>query len=88
MQAARAGRYEQKFISQYFLADLWYTVYISVFGLNKVNVKHVGILIQRLNEIIFFAPLEDISACFNQKLTKVYIFLQKTRHRPGFTDRV
>ncbi len=24
---ARAGRYEQKFISRYFLADLWYTVY-------------------------------------------------------------
>ncbi len=27
----RAGRYEQKFISQYFLADLQYTVYLSVF---------------------------------------------------------
>ncbi len=27
----RAGGYEQKFISLYFLADLRYTVYISVF---------------------------------------------------------
>ncbi len=27
----RAGRYEQKFISRYFWADLRYTVYISVF---------------------------------------------------------
>ncbi len=28
----RAGRYEQKFISLYFLADLRYTVYLSVFS--------------------------------------------------------
>ncbi len=31
----RAGRYEQIFISLYFWADLRYTVYFSVFGLNK-----------------------------------------------------
>ncbi len=31
----RAGRYEQKFISLYFWADLRYTVYFSVFELNK-----------------------------------------------------
>ncbi len=29
---ARAGQYEQKLISRYFLADLRYTVYISVFS--------------------------------------------------------
>ncbi len=29
----RAGRYEQKCISRYFLADLRYTVYISVFSM-------------------------------------------------------
>ncbi len=31
----RAGRYEQKLISLHFLADLRYTVFILVFGLNK-----------------------------------------------------
>ncbi len=30
---SRAGRYEQKLISLYFLADLRYTVYISVFSM-------------------------------------------------------
>ncbi len=38
------------------------------------------ILIQRLNKIIFFAPLADIFACFKQKLLILIIyFLQKTR---------
>ncbi len=32
---SKAGQYEQKIISWYFLADLRYTVHISVFGLNK-----------------------------------------------------
>ncbi len=40
---SRTGQYEQKLISQYFLADLQYTVHISVFciwikQINKVNV--------------------------------------------------
>ncbi len=40
---SRVGQYEQKFISLYFLADLRYTVHISVFciwikQINKVNV--------------------------------------------------
>ncbi len=36
---ARTGRYEQKFISRYFLADLRYTVYISV-GLHDYDKNH------------------------------------------------
>ncbi len=28
----RAGRYEKKFVSWYFLADLWY-IYLGIFGL-------------------------------------------------------
>ncbi len=37
------------------------------------------ILIQRLNKIIFLAPLADIIACFKQKLIHFLYFLQKTR---------
>ncbi len=38
------------------------------------------ILIQRLNKIIFLAPLVDICACFKQKLTQFGYFFQLTTH--------
>ncbi len=50
----RAGRYEQKFISQYFLADLRYTVYFLRFCIwikqktNKVNVTIGYIMLKRV----------------------------------------
>ncbi len=37
MLTRRDERYEQKFISLYFLADLQYTVYISVFWIKQAK---------------------------------------------------
>ncbi len=40
----------------------------------SANVVRKIILIQKLNKIIFLAPLADIFACFKQKLTNLYNF--------------
>ncbi len=49
---SRAGQYEKKFISLYFLADLQYTVHISAFciwikQMNKVNVTMYAYIMRK-----------------------------------------
>ncbi len=62
-QTTRAGRYGQKFISRYFLVELRYTVYISVFSFLyfKKSVFNIYLfhILPNINETIHIKGYEN-----------------------------